>query len=206
MNYGHANSHYTHYTHLSQGQGQISANPFAVHPLPTLNINGYHLRPIRAEDLVTWCAYLTRPEVSEHWSWQVHSPQDLQQFIQVQDWSQNLAQIKFAIADHEDQLVGTVGFHTYSKPNLSAEIAYDLAPAFWGIGIASDACRSLTNWAHQEVGLVRVQACVLDTNTRSLQVLQRCQFESEGLLKSYKQIRGQSRDFWILSHIKSTKR
>ncbi|MFA9274193.1 MAG: GNAT family N-acetyltransferase [Candidatus Aquirickettsiella gammari] len=198
MNYRQANAHYTH---LPMGLGLSSANPFTVHPLPQLDISGYHLRPIRAEDLVVWCAYLQQPEVTEHWSWQVNSPQDLQQFIQIQDWSQNLAQIKFAIADERDQLVGTIGFHTFSKHNLSAEIAYDLAPAFWGLGIASTVCRCLTNWAHQEVGLVRVQACVLDSNTRSLQVLQRCGFEREGLLKSYKQIRGQSRNFWMFSHV-----
>ncbi|MBC3872185.1 GNAT family N-acetyltransferase [Undibacterium flavidum] len=182
----------------------MSPNPFAAHPLPMLDISGYHLRPIRAEDLSTWCAYLRQPEVTEHWSWQVNSPQDLQQFIQVQDWSQALAQIKFAIANDKDQLIGTIGFHTFSKQNLSAEIAYDLAPAFWGLGIASATCRSLTDWAHQKVGLVRVQASVLDSNVRSLQVLLRSGFEREGLLRSYKQIRGQSRDFWILSHIKST--
>lgn len=198
MNYGRSSPLYSQ---LPVGLGKLSTNPFTAHPLPELDIGGYHLRTIRADDLSTWCDYLKQSAVTEHWSWQVNSPLDLQQFIQVQDWSQSLAQIKFAIADSNDQLIGTIGFHTFSQQHLSAEIAYDLAPSFWGRGIVSAACRSLTNWAHQKVGLVRVQACVLDSNTRSMQVLQRCHFEREGLLKSYKQVRGQSRDFWMLSHV-----
>ena len=188
----------------SAGLNIKSNNPFTAHPLPTLESSEFHLRSIRAEDLSTWFNYLTLPQVMEHSSWQLKSPEDLQQFIQIQDWSQAQAQIKFAIVNSQDQLAGTIGFHTYSNIHLSAEIAYDLSPAFWGQGIISTACHALTKWAHQEIGLVRVQACVLDSNLRSLQVLQRCDFEREGLLRQYKHIRGQARDYWILSHIQST--
>lgn len=179
-----------------------SKNPFAAHPLPLLNLHGYHLREIQIEDLSIWCDYLKLPGVKEHISWEVHSPQDLQQFVQAQDWSQAQAQIKFAIANEDNQFIGTIGFHSYSQTNLSAEIAYDLAPTYWGRGIVSAACTALCDWAHQQIGLIRLQACVVDSNQRSLQVLERCHFEREGLLKSYKQIRGQSRDYWMLSHIK----
>lgn len=183
------------------GTKNDTKNPFDCSPLPALNLSGYHLRAILAKDLPNWFNYLTLPEVKEQSSWQLKSAEDLQQFIQVQDWSQPLAQIKFAIANQQDELIGTVGFHSYAKVNFSAEIAYDLSPAYWGLGIASSAGQALTNWAHQEIGLVRIQACVLDSNFRSLNVLQRCQFEREGLLRRYKHIHGKARDYWILSHI-----
>lgn len=183
------------------GTKNDTKNPFDCSPLPALNLSGYHLRAILAKDLPNWFNYLTLPEVKEQSSWQLKSAEDLQQFIQVQDWSQPLAQIKFAIANQQDELIGTVGFHSYAKVNFSAEIAYDLSPAYWGLGIASSACQALTNWAHQEIGLVRIQACVLDSNFHSLNVLQRCQFEREGLLRRYKHIHGKARDYWILSHI-----
>ncbi|GGX18284.1 GNAT family N-acetyltransferase [Undibacterium macrobrachii] len=187
-----------------QGSKDNAKNPFGSSPLPALNLSGYYLRPILAKDLPTWFNYLRLPEVKEQSSWQLKSAEDLQQFIQVQDWSQPLAQIKFAVTNQQDELIGTIGFHTYAKANFSAEIAYDLSPAYWGKGIASSACQALTNWAHQEIGLVRVQACVLDSNFRSLNVLQRCQFEREGLLRRYKHIHGRARDYWILSHIRAS--
>jgi ribosomal-protein-alanine N-acetyltransferase len=197
------NQYRSNFTHLPVTLSPKTPNPFAGHQLPNLDLEHYHLRPLQARDLPIWFDYLTLSEVMEHSSWVLTSPQDLQQFIQVQDWSQPQAQIKFAIADLADQLVGSIGFHTVSINNLSAEIAYDLSPTYWGKGIVSAACRSLTKWAHEELGFVRVQACVVDSNSRSLQVLERCGFQREGLLKSYKRIRKQSRDYWILSHIQS---
>jgi ribosomal-protein-alanine N-acetyltransferase len=193
----------SNFTHLPVSLSPKAANPFAGHKLPKLELEHYEIRPMQAGDLQTWYNYLSLPEVMEHSSWALKSPQDLQQFVQAQDWTSSQAQTKFAIANDQDQLIGSIGFHTISISNLSVEIAYDLSPAYWGKGIISAACRSLTKWAHEDLGFVRVQACVVDSNSRSLQVLERCGFQREGLLKSYKRIRKQSRDYWILSHIQS---
>lgn len=200
MNYA---SNLPHLTHLQSGFSLHAKNPFADKLLPEINCQGYRLRKICTADLGAWYNYLCLPEVAKHMSWEVKSPYDLQQFTQEQDWSNTQAQLKLAITNSDDKLVGTIGFHTISTSNLSAEIAYDLSPQSWGNGIISAACQSLTLWAHQEIGLVRVQACVLDTNERSLKVLKNCHFQQEGLLRKYKQVRGQSRDYWMLSHIYS---
>ena len=100
-----------------------------------------------------------------------------------------------------DQLVGTAGFHTVIPQNRSAELAYDLSPTMWGKGIATSICSLLVDWAHSHVGLVRIQATVLDSNGRSARVLQKCGFEREGLLRSYRMVRGRSADFWMYSHV-----
>ena len=86
-------------------------------------------------------------------------------------------------------------------PNPTPEIAYDLAPSHWRRGIASQACEAVTGWALQTLGLARVQATVLDTNTASAGVLERCRFQREGLLHHYRQVRGEPRHFWIYARI-----
>ena len=48
------------------------------------------------------------------------------------------------ISDLVGELIGTIGFHTVSDVNRTAEIAYDLAPDYWGRGIASAVCSSVT--------------------------------------------------------------
>jgi ribosomal-protein-alanine N-acetyltransferase len=80
-------------------------------------------------------------------------------------------------------------------------LAYDLTPAHWGKGIATHVCTLLTDWAHQCCGMLRVQAVTLRSNERSAKVLARCGFEREGLLRSYRMVRGVPGDFWIYSHI-----
>lgn len=175
--------------------------------LPALNFPNaeesvIELRPLCAADLVSWYEYLRLDEIRQRTSWNVNSPADLQQFIHRPDWSSPTAQIKFAIANKQDeQLIGTIGFHTISQANQSTEIAYDLNPAFWGRGIATAACQALTQWAHEHGQFQRIQATVLDNNLSSRRVLEKCGFNLEGHLKKYRIVRGESRDYWMFSHI-----
>ena len=106
-----------------------------------------------------------------------------------------------AIAGADDRLIGTIGLNEIALPARRAEIAYDLAPVHWRQGIATQACTVVTDWALQTLGLARVQATVLDTNTASAGVLERCRFHREGLLHHYRVVRGESRHFWIYARI-----
>jgi [ribosomal protein S5]-alanine N-acetyltransferase len=165
------------------------------------------LRALREADLPCWLAALRSPAVFEHTSWNLPADDaDALARLAVYVWDEaqftSSSLLRFAIADREtDRFLGTAGFHTVQPDHRSAELAYDLCPEAWGRGLASAAARSLTDWAHTHVGLVRVQATVMDSNTRSLQVLARCGFEREGLLRSYRQARGVARDFWMHSHL-----
>jgi [ribosomal protein S5]-alanine N-acetyltransferase len=160
------------------------------------------VRPIATEDIEHWYAYLSVPSSVAHTSWNLHSAEELLPYVWGAEPLTPSLRLRLAIADREtNRLVGTVGFHTVSPENLSAEIAYDLAPFARGKGIASYACSLLVGWAHAHVGLVRVQATVLESNDRSMAVLHRCGFEREGLLRSYRVIRGRTGDFYMYSHV-----
>ena len=158
------------------------------------------LRPLTPADIEQWFEYLTIPVVFEHTSWNVQSPAELEHYAAQSELPSSL--LRLAIAERStDQLVGTIGFHTVSPENRSAELAYDLSPPWWGKGIASHMCDLMVQWAHSHVGLLRVQATVLTSNRRSVEVLQRCSFKREGLLRSYRIVRGRPGDFWMYSHV-----
>jgi RimJ/RimL family protein N-acetyltransferase len=114
---------------------------------------------------------------------------------------------RLAIVDNQSQqLVGTIGFHTVSSANQTAEIAYDIAPSHWGKGVASAVCDAVTRWSFSAYGFVRVQATVLHTNARSENVLRRCHFQREGLLRSYRMVRGTPGDFMLYSRLSTEQR
>lgn len=170
--------------------------------LPDLFHNTIYLRPLLSEDIEDWFKYLSNPLVFTHTSWNVQSPSDLAHNA----WNDELANpsspVRFAIARRvDDLLVGTAGFHTVSAENRTAELAYDLSPEFWGQGIATAAAGELVRWAHECAGIIRVQATVLDSNTRSSKVLLRLGFKPEGLLRSYRLVRGAARNFNMYSHL-----
>lgn len=161
-----------------------------------------YLRPLIRADAPSWYAYLAKPHVLEHTSWHLASMNELQLKFDTMESPDPVAEMRFAIILHDsDALVGTVGFHSMSPLNRTAEIAYDLAPDVWGRGIAAAACNAVVEWGFSHLGATRIQATALDTNTRSARVLEKCGFQCEGLLRSFRMVRGHPRDFWIYSRL-----
>lgn len=170
--------------------------------LPQLEHELVRLRPMTAGDIQPWFDYLSLPQVYEHTSWNVQAPDELSHCAWMPEQFTASSPLRFAIALRAgDALVGSAGFHTVAPANASAEIAYDLAPLWWGKGIATAVCAELVRWAHASAGVVRVQATALDTNQRSAAVLERCGFQREGLLRAYRKVRGVPRDFFMFAHV-----
>lgn len=170
--------------------------------LPTLDHPDVVLRPIEATDLDHWAAYLMDPRVYEHTSWNLQSAAQLQPHVWQTQVHAADSPLRLAIACRQSNaLIGSIGFHTVSGMNRSAELAYDLATSHWGRGIAGVAAQALTQWAHVAARVRRVQATVLESNARSVKVLERAGFCREGLLRSYRQVRDHPGNFWMYSHV-----
>ncbi|VVE37517.1 GNAT family N-acetyltransferase [Pandoraea horticolens] len=179
---------------------RINVAPNSEHP-------DVSLRQLERSDASDWYAYLALPEVFEHTSWNLESSEDLLPMFDAFDSTSADSVRRLAIVDSQSlQLVGTIGFHTVSSANRTAEIAYDLAPSHWGRGIASAVCDAVTRWSFFTYGFVRVQATVLRTNSRSESVLRRCHFQREGLLRSYRMVRGTPGDFLLYSRLPTESR
>ena len=160
------------------------------------------LRPIKAADLAAWYGYLSLPAVYQHTSWNLRSAEELASYVSGAEPTTPSSRLRLAVGLRSSgELIGTVGFHSVSPENRTAEIAYDLAPSMWGQGIASHVCAVLTGWAHAHAGVLRVQATTLESNERSARVLERCGYQREGLLRSYRLVRGQPGNFFMYSHL-----
>ncbi|MGK5071421.1 GNAT family N-acetyltransferase [Janthinobacterium sp. ZB1P44] len=169
--------------------------PAVAHPLVAL-------RPLERSDASAWYAYLADPAVVEHTSWDLRSIDDLQANFDDYASAQPASSLRLAVVLREGgQLVGTIGFNAISPQHRTAEIAYDLSPGVWGRGVATSLVNAVVDWGFQRLGLLRIQATVLESNARSLRVLERCAFEREGYLRSYRQIRGRSGNFWLYARI-----
>lgn len=170
--------------------------------MPLFDTAEVYVRPIRLSDVPAWYSYLSIPSVIEHTSWNLSSESDLEKLVMSYLANEIESPIRFAIVDKvSDNLVGTIGFHTLSSANLSAELAYDIHPSFWGKGIATDVAKGMVNWGHSIRGFFRIQACALDTNVASMRVLEKCGFRQEGKLRNLRIVRGVPRDCFLYSII-----
>jgi [ribosomal protein S5]-alanine N-acetyltransferase len=169
---------------------------------PRSEYPGISLRQLERSDLDAWYAYLTLPHVFEHTSWNLQSRAELSAMFDAIESTSSQSIRRLAIVSNDSgNLIGTIGFHTISDVNCTAEIAYDLSPSYWGKGIASVVCDAVTTWSFDTFGFIRVQGTVLKSNSRSAQVLQRCRYRYEGLLRSYRMVRGTPGDFALYSRL-----
>ena len=169
---------------------------------PASGIDGIALRQIEPTDCEAWFDYLSLPQVFERTSWNLRSIDDLRVTMALYLDDAPTSSIRMAVVDQSTgQLAGTIGLHTRSDINRSAEIAYDFAPSHWGRGLATRLCATVTAWSFAELNLHRVQATVMVGNEPSMRVLARCGFRHEGLLRGFRMVRGSPGDFNIFSRL-----
>lgn len=169
---------------------------------PSLDLPGFALRQIERRDRQQWFDYLSLPDVHERTSWNLRGPEDLDPLFESFESTLATSPRRLAVIDtSNERLAGTIGFHTISDLNRSAEIAYDLAPAYWGRGLATYLCERVTRWGFGALDFIRVQATVLVGNERSDRVLLKCGFRHEGLLRSYRLVRGTPGDFNLYARL-----
>lgn len=166
-------------------------------------IPGFVVRPIALEDASAWAAYACLPEVKEHTSSTLASLDDVRAMIErmLAATPADLPTRFVLVAEGDPGIVATVGFHSVSLRDGTAEITYDVAPAHWGRGIATAACRAATAWAFEVAGWHRVQGTTLLANRRSQRVLEKCGFRREGLLRNLRIVRGRPADYWLFAAI-----
>jgi ribosomal-protein-alanine N-acetyltransferase len=175
----------------------MSINP------PIFNAFGLALREIRSTDAQPWFDYLRMPDVIRLTGWPILSAEDLAPLSDKAGDENATVAVRFALVQPSiDKLIGTIGFHSLSSDRTRAEIAYDLAPAYWGKGIASAACAAVSRWGFDTLQLDRIQGSVMVGNRASARILEKCGFTLEGSLREARYAQGQPCDFWIYSRLR----
>ena len=114
----------------------------------------------------------------------------------------NKHSIYWGIAEKEtDTIIGTCGFNCWNRNHYKAEVSYDLAHAYWNKGITSEILSFIISYGFHEMGLNRISAKVTTNNVGSIRVLEKNDFQHEGLLRAYKMISGEIHDAHIYSII-----
>ncbi|MGE5347063.1 MAG: GNAT family N-acetyltransferase, partial [Acidithiobacillales bacterium] len=91
--------------------------------------------------------------------------------------------LDFAIS-LDGEAVGGIGLVPGTDVDrISAEVGYWLGRAAQGRGLATRALRSMTAYAFDALGLVRLFALPFDFNTASVRVLEKAGYTREGLLR-----------------------
>jgi ribosomal-protein-alanine N-acetyltransferase len=171
----------------------------------TLELGAVRLRPLCPADAAPLFDHLRDPRVTVQTSFPEVTPALAEAMVAraTARWAAREPG-RWALARvDDDRLIGTCGFNDYSRDHRFAELAYDLAPEFWGRGLMSQAVAAAVRWAFDEDVVDRIQAFVRVDNARSVHVLARAGFTREGCLRAFRLCRGQRFDFFLYGRLRA---
>jgi GrpB-like predicted nucleotidyltransferase (UPF0157 family)/RimJ/RimL family protein N-acetyltransferase len=165
-------------------------------------VAGCVLSPAQPADAREWSEFESLPEFKRHTSSTVESAADLLALIARSLSGDPAAPVHFvARSEQTGQLVASIGFHSISPVNRTAELTYGVRPSCWGRGLATSLCRAAVEWGFAQRDWVRIQATALESNVASQRVLQKAGFALEGRLRSFRMVRGTPHDYLLYALI-----
>lgn len=157
--------------------------------IPTLTTDRLILRPLGLYDADAIFKYARNPEVSKYTLWEPHVSLDDSRNYIIEYVAAYYAEgvpepLGIAFANDPSQIIGTVGCFWASKKARSMELAYALAQEHWGKGLVPEASQAVMEFCFQNFGLNRIQARCKAENLASAKVMQKCNMQFEGTLRS----------------------
>ena len=173
------------------------------HPIDTIAIDDrIQLRPWRGEDLDALVRHADDAQVSRGTSDRFPFPYtraDGMAFLsgQVVDLSGPVFAIEIA-----GEACGGIGASRLAGERaVGAEIGYWLGRAHWGRGVMTRVVSVFAPWAMDALGVLRLQATVLDFNLGSARVLEKNGFAEEGCLRRAVRKRGRLHDLRVFGRV-----
>jgi RimJ/RimL family protein N-acetyltransferase len=103
-----------------------------------------------------------------------------------------------------NEYIGNVYIRNINWINRSAESSILIGNKdFWGKGIALEALKLILEFAFYERNLERITALILESNTISLKLHEKCGYKKEGLLRNAIYKDGRFQNQYILSVLRS---
>ena len=90
----------------------------------------------------------------------------------------------FAALGDEGEFLGLALVPRIEREAQTAELGYIVAPAARGRGVATAALRLLTDWAFEELDMLRLELVIGSANEPSKRVAERNGYRREGLFRS----------------------
>lgn len=164
------------------------------------------LRELAPADWPAVLAYHNDPRYQRFYEQEGSTPAAAQAFVQMfvgQQAERPRTKFQLALTLGDGPLIGNCGIRMSAPGACEADIGYELAPAHWGRGYASEAARALLAFGFGELRVHRIWAQCVAENRASARVLEKIGMRQEGRLREREFFKGRWWDtllFAILEH------
>ncbi|WP_379966376.1 GNAT family N-acetyltransferase [Ectobacillus sp. sgz5001026] len=174
---------------------------------PTLETERCLLREIISSDEQQIFEYFSDPQVLQYYGLEPFTRREqAEQFImQMQTGIKSGSILRWGIEKKDNHsLIGTIGFHNWSKSHHRAEIGYELNHKEWNKGFMTEVLATIIPYGFGHLALNRIGAVVRKENVFSRRVLEKFGFREEGNLQEYQFYLGQYYDLLMYGLVQRT--
>lgn len=152
---------------------------------PVLNTERLILRELQPEDDEAVFAIrsdyeVTRLNIGSAYT-QIDQARQLIESIAGQYRRENELRWAITLKGGDDRVIGMCGYNYWARRDFRASIGYDLARAFWGQGIMTEAVSAIIHFGFEHMALNRIEADASIQNIGSIRVLEKLGFQREGI-------------------------
>ena len=145
------------------------------------------LREFSESDWPGVLAYQRDPRYLRFYEWTGRTPEEVRSFVglfvvQQQETPRTRFQVAITVKA-TGRLIGNCGIRHETADAREADIGYELDPAYWGRGYATEAMRAVVGWGFSEMRLHRISAWCIADNAGSVRVLEKLGMQREGRLR-----------------------
>ncbi len=179
-------------------------DPFTV--FPELETERIRLQQLTIGDLDVMYSIKSNPMVTNQYGRDPHTA-----ILQTEKWIEVIAEnyrdrstLYWKIVNKIDgRVAGAITLWNMDLESHMAEVGYELHPDFWRKGIMFETMGCLLQWAFEDFGLNRVEACPLENNIASIRLLERAGFKLEGTLRERAYFGGKFLDQYYYALLKN---
>lgn len=152
------------------------------------------LRDFVAEDWQAVLTYQRNPLYLRYYAWTTRTPKEVQEFVTMfLEQQTQKPRIKYQLAiilRSSGALIGNCGVRMNAPNAVKAEIGYEIDPAHWGRGYATEAATTITQYGFTELKVHRIWASCNAENVGSARVLKKLGMKQEGHLRDNEFFKG----------------
>ena len=142
------------------------------------------LREFEMDDWPSVLAYQQDPRYLQFYPWTERSGKDVRGFIRMfleQQGRNPRTSFQLAVTLKESgEMIGNCGVRLEAESAVVADMGYEIAPAHWGRGYATEAARAMLRFGFEDLHLHRIWARCIADNAGSWRVMEKIGMKREG--------------------------
>lgn len=171
--------------------------------IPVIKTERLTLRRITPNDLEDVYDYAKEPELTKYLLWHPHTDRAYTRsylsYIDKEYKRGNFYDWGIVYLGH---LIGTVGFTSFDFNNNAAQIGYVINIKYKGLGIATEAVKTVIRFGFEYLNLERIYARYIIGNDASRRVMEKVGMTYEGTMRRAVMCKGAYRDVGICSIVR----